>query len=73
MNNKFGYLKGDGILPSNQRQIIKQAKFKYSPLGKALEKQTQKQIDASKFLNLSNKINGLKRIEGVFPKDLPAQ
>ena len=38
-----------------------------------MEKQTQKQIDASKFLNLSNKINGLKRIEGIFPKDLPAQ
>ena len=28
------------ILPSNQRQIIEQAKFAYSPLGKAFEKQT---------------------------------
>ena len=26
-------------MPSNQRQIIQQAKFTYSPLGKALEKQ----------------------------------
>ena len=27
------------MLPSNQQQIIQQAKFTYSPLGKALEKQ----------------------------------
>ena len=28
------------ILPSNQRHIIEQAKFAYSPLGKAFEEQT---------------------------------
>ena len=28
------------ILPSNQRQIVEQTKFAYSPLGKAFEKQT---------------------------------
>ena len=28
-------------MPSNQKQIIKQAKFIYSPLGKVLEKQTK--------------------------------
>ena len=33
------YLAVEEILPSNQRQIIKQAKFTYSPLEKALEKQ----------------------------------
>ena len=40
-------------MPSNQQQIIQQAKFTYSPLGKAFEKQTKtiedqgkKQIDA---------------------------
>ena len=27
------------ILPSNQRQIIEQAKFTYSPLSKVFEKQ----------------------------------
>ena len=37
--NKYEYLTGDEILPSNERQIIKQAKFTYSLLGKALEKQ----------------------------------
>ena len=40
-------------MPSNQQQIIKQAKFTYSLLGKAFEKQTKaiedqgkRQIDA---------------------------
>ena len=28
------YLTGEDILPSNQQQIIEQAKFTYSPLGK---------------------------------------
>ena len=36
---KYEYLTGEEILPSNQRQIIEQAKFTYSPLGKAFEKQ----------------------------------
>ena len=51
--SKYEYLSGEGILPSNQQQIIKQAKFTYSPLGKAFEKQIKtienqgkKQIDA---------------------------
>ena len=29
------------ILPSNQQQIIEQAKFTYFPLGKAFEKQVK--------------------------------
>ena len=37
--NKYKYLTGENILPSNQQQIIEQAKFTYSPLGKAFEKQ----------------------------------
>ena len=36
---KYEYLTGEEILPSNQQQIIQQAKFNYSPLGKAIEKQ----------------------------------
>ena len=36
---KDEYLIGEEILPSNQQQIIQQAKFNYSPLGKALQKQ----------------------------------
>ena len=37
--NKYEYLTGKEILPSNQKQMIEQAKFTYSPLGKAFEKQ----------------------------------
>ena len=36
---KFEYLTGEDILTSNQQQIIKEARFTYSPLGKASEKQ----------------------------------
>ena len=39
--DKYEYLSGKDILPSNQQQIIEQAKFTYSPLGKALEKPTK--------------------------------
>ena len=50
-------LTSEDILPSNQQQIIEQAKFTYSPLGKGFEKQIktiedqgEKQIDALKDL-----------------------
>ena len=39
MIHKHEYLTGEDILPSDQQQIIEQAKFTYSPLGKAFEKQ----------------------------------
>ena len=38
---KYEYLTGKEILPSNQKQIIEQAKFTYLALGKALEKETK--------------------------------
>ena len=51
--HKYEYLTGEDILPSNQQQIIEQAKFTYSLLGKAFEKQIKtiedqckKQVDA---------------------------
>ena len=37
--NKYEYLTGEEILPSNKQQITEQANFTYSPLGKAFEKQ----------------------------------
>ena len=55
--DKCEYLTGKEILLSNQQELIEQAKFTYSPLGKAFEKQTKitedqgrKQIDALKDL-----------------------
>ena len=53
--DKYKYLTGDEILFSNERQIIGQAKFAYSPLRKAFEKQTEKQIGALNSLDFSNK------------------
>ena len=51
--DKYEYLTGEEILPSNQRQLVEQAKFTYSPLGKVFEKQIktiknqgEKQVDA---------------------------
>ena len=46
--DKYEYLTGEQILPSNQQQIIQQAKFTYSPLGKALEKQAKTIEDQGK-------------------------
>ena len=37
--HKYEYLTGEDTLQSNQQQIIEQARFTYSPLGKAFEKQ----------------------------------
>ena len=39
--DKYEYLTGEEILPFNQKQIMEQAKFTYSPLGKAFEKHTK--------------------------------
>ena len=46
--DKYEYLNGEEILPSNQQQIIQQAKFTYSPLGKAFEKQIKTIEDQGK-------------------------
>ena len=60
--DKYEYLTGEEILPSNQQQIIQQTKFNYSPLGKALEKkrktiedQGEKQVVALESLKGSDK------------------
>ena len=37
--DKYEYLTGEEIIPSNQSRVIEQAKFTYSLLGKAFEKQ----------------------------------
>ena len=60
--DKYEYLTDEEILPSNQQQIIQQAKFDYSPLGKAIEKQIktikdqgEKQVVALESLKASDK------------------
>ena len=60
--DKYKYRTGEEILPSNQKQIIEQAKFIYSLSEKAFEKQTktikdqgEKQVKALKSLESSDK------------------
>ena len=64
------YLTDEEILPFNQRQIIEQSKSAYSALGKAFEKQKEKQADAIKSLDISNKKDELKHIESISPQNL---
>ena len=46
--NKYEYLTSEEILPSNQEQLIQQAKFTYSLLGKAFENQVKTIEDQGK-------------------------
>ena len=64
---KYEYLRGEEMLPSGLSQITQQARFTYSRLGKAFEKQTEKQVGALKSLNLPNNIE-LKQIESISQK-----
>ena len=70
--HKYEYLTGEDILPSNQQQIIEQARFTYSPLGKAFQKkiktienQQEKQIESSNTLKSNNQLT----IKDVIPKN----
>ena len=70
--HKYEYLTGEDILSSNQQQIIEQAKFAYSPLGKAFEKQIkieedqgQKQVEALNSLKSNKQLTS----EDVIPKN----
>ena len=56
-------LTGEEILPSNQKQIKEQAKFNYSSLGKAFEKQTKTIEDQGKIQINAIKEHGKQIIE----------
>ena len=65
--HKYEYLTGENILSSSQQQIIEQAKFTYSPLGKSFEKQRktikgqgEKQVDALNTLKNDEKLTTKK-------------
>ena len=78
--HKYEYLTGEDILQSNKQRIIKQSKFRYSPLGRAFEKQLktiefqgEKQIDALKDLKpkkqtrpIEDKSNNQSRAKFIF-------
>ena len=42
---KYEYLAGEELLPFNQKQIIKEVKFLYSPFGKFLKKTKTKTVE----------------------------
>ena len=60
--DKYEYLAGEEILPSDQRRVIEQATFTYSHLGKDLEKQLKTIEDKGK--------KQIKAIEGKYEKQL---
>ena len=78
--HKYQYLSGEDISPSNQQQIIEQAKFTYCQLGKAFEKQIKttdgqgkKQVHALESLKpkeqtkpLENKSNNQPKATAIF-------
>ena len=75
--DKYEYLTGEEILPYNQQQIIEQAKFTYSTLGKAFERQTktiedqgEKQIKAIQDNN--KQLANIQRvtIKNIFPENI---
>ena len=74
--DKYKYLTGEEILPSDQSRIMEQAKFTYSPLGKAFEKQRKtiddqgiKYIEGLKALKLEEN-QELESSEELFPKKI---
>ena len=65
------------MLPSYQSRMIQKAKFTYSPLGEALEKQIKtiedqgiKQIEALKALKPEENKEDIKSVEGIFSKGM---
>ena len=69
--HEYEYLTVEDILSSNQQQILEQARFTYSPLGKTFKKQIKtiedqgkKQVDALNTLKSNNQLT----IEEVIPK-----
>ena len=71
---EYEYLTDEEVLPPDQRRVIEQAKFAYSPLGKSFEKQIKtiedqeiKQFEALKHLKPEEE---LESFEGLFPKNM---
>ena len=56
----YEFLKGEKILRPDQKRVIGQAKFTFSPLGKTFEKQNKKQKKKQK-----NEEQGKKQIDAI--------
>ena len=66
--DKYEFLTGEEILPFDQSRIIEQAKFAYSPLGKAFEEQT-KTIEEQGKEKADAITNENKKLEALTNKD----
>ena len=73
--HKYEYLTGEDIIPSSNQQIVEQARFTYSSLGKAFNKQIKtigdqgkKQGDALNTLRSDNNKKLEIKNEGTIPK-----
>ena len=73
--SKYEYLTGEEILPSNQKQMIEQAKFTYSALGKGFEKQIvtiedrgEKQVKAWEDLKLKEQTKPREQTKAIEDK-----
>ena len=72
-NDKYKYLTGKEIWPSDQNRIVEQAKFEYSPSGNVFEKQKKtiegqgtKQIEAVEVLKPEENKKYIKSVEELF-------
>ena len=75
--DKYEYLTGEEILPFDQTRIIQEAKFTYSPLRKAFEKQIKtiegrgkKQVEALETSKPGVNKQDKNFIDGIFPKKM---
>ena len=71
--DKYEYLTGKEMLTSGQQEIIEQAKFIYSPLGKAFEKQTKTIEDQGKKIEAIQDIKKQLTNEDYKNKLLPSK
>ena len=67
--DKYEYLTGEEILPSDQKRVIEQATFTYSPLGKVLEKQRKTIGDQDKNQVKALEEHGKQLIKSTGQKD----
>ena len=67
--DKRKYLTGQKVLCSNQRQVIEQAKFTNSPLGKAFKKQTRIIVEQGREQNEAIEVHGKQLLKSSSEKE----
>ena len=67
--DKCKYLTGEEVLCSTQRQVIEQAKFTYSPLGKAFKKQTRIIVEQGREQNEAIEVHGKQLLKSSSEKE----